>query len=374
METVAVVGSGHLSRRVRALAEARGARVLHVRGEGGGALDVAPLAGEAVGAFCLVDDRDERNLEALVALAPAIGGAPVALSLFNDGIAAQLAATRPNVRALNPARVAAPAFVAALDEPLDRAVVAAPAKAPPRRRVDWLVPALVVAFGAVCAAAAAFFHFSEHLSWLDAAYFVVVTAATVGYGDINLLGASASSKVAGVALILASTVFIWLIFSLTIDRIIKLRAQRALGQRRYAYRGHVVLCGLGRLGWFVAEGLLARGERVVVVERRADYPAVERLRALGADVYVGDARHAQTLEDVGVRHARALYSLIADDYANLEIGLAARAASPGLRLVLRVYDDETARRIGEMFDIRLTFSMSAIADGPFVDAIGLGQR
>ncbi len=29
-----------------------------------------------------------------------------------------------------------------------------------------------------------FYHFVEHLSWLDSAYFTIITLATVGYGDI----------------------------------------------------------------------------------------------------------------------------------------------------------------------------------------------
>lgn len=29
-----------------------------------------------------------------------------------------------------------------------------------------------------------FYHFTEHLSWVDAVYFSVVTLGTVGYGDI----------------------------------------------------------------------------------------------------------------------------------------------------------------------------------------------
>ena len=60
----------------------------------------------------------------------------------------------------------------------------------------------------------AYFHLADGLSWLDALYFVVVTTATVGYGDINLLNASALSKFVGIALILSSTCFIWMIFSL----------------------------------------------------------------------------------------------------------------------------------------------------------------
>ena len=45
-------------------------------------------------------------------------------------------------------------------------------------------------------------------------------------------------------------------------------------------------------------------------------------RALGADVYIGDARLPRVLNDVGVTRAKALYSVTNDDYANLESGRA----------------------------------------------------
>lgn len=46
-------------------------------------------------------------------------------------------------------------------------------------RVVAGVAAIVLAGGVV------FYHFVEHLSWIDAFYFCTVTLATVGYGDIT---------------------------------------------------------------------------------------------------------------------------------------------------------------------------------------------
>jgi voltage-gated potassium channel Kch len=151
--------------------------------------------------------------------------------------------------------------------------------------------------------------------------------------------------------------------------LIKQRVQLALGRKRYAHAGHVVVCGLGRLGQFVAEGLLERGERLVIVEKREDAVAVHHLRSLGAEVYIGDARLPRVLSDVGVRRAKALYSLVDDDYANLEIGLNARTFEPDLRLILRMFDEAMSRRIKEHLDIHLTLSMTAIADEKFVDLL-----
>ena len=46
-------------------------------------------------------------------------------------------------------------------------------------RLITFVAIIVIIVGAI------FYHIVEHLTWLDAVYFCVVTLATVGYGDIT---------------------------------------------------------------------------------------------------------------------------------------------------------------------------------------------
>ena len=377
---VLVIGEGHLARRVSALLAARGDDVTTLGDTALGGRDLTfqsisqsvrgvDLAG--LGGAWLVDDRDERNLGVGMALISLRRDLPMTMSLFNENIAPHLTAANPTIRVLNPAKIAAPRFIAALDLPLSHSLRYTPGRLPedPPGRGDALIKRLVTGFAVVMLAAVSFFHFVDHLSWLDATYFVVVTVATVGYGDINVLNSGPGSKLAAVALILASTLFIWLIFSLTVDAIIKKRVQLALGRRRYAYEGHVVLCGLGRLGYFIAEGLLARGERIVIVEREEGSPSIDHFRRHGVDVYIGDARLARVLQDVRAGQAKALISVINNDYFNLEIGLNARSFNPDLRLVLRIFDDEMSRRIKDNLDIHLTYSMTGIADEHFVGAV-----
>lgn len=374
---ILVVGAGHLAYRMRRLAESSGYSVRHL------ATDLVPAARSEGSTFeaatralaeldvaslhraYLVDDRDERNLELLIALTARHKDLPVTAALFNESIAPHLQAANGNLRILNPAKIAAPTFVEALYAPVEHVLRYVPVRPPEessRPRADRLFVALTTSFAALLGFATVYFHFAEHLSWLNALYFVVVTMATVGYGDISLLHAPPASKLVGIGLIVGSTFFIWLIFSLTVDRIIKKRVELSLGRRTYAHRDHVILCGLGRLGYFISLDLLARGEKVVIVELNEHSPHIDELRSRGADVYIGDARRPRVLHDVGVSHAKAVYSVIGDDMANIEIGLNARSVVPQLRLILRIFDDAMSREIKETLDIQLTFSMTAIAD------------
>jgi voltage-gated potassium channel Kch len=381
---VLVIGSGHLAHRIATLVALRGRDVLRLQtdlsfdrraSDAASTILTNALAGRppaSLGAVFIVNDQDDQNLALLIALMAMDRSVPIVVSFFNENVAPHLQAAHPEIHVLNPAKIAAAAFVDALETPLVSTLRYTPARIaedPPVDPSDHLIRRLLYTFAGVVALAVGFFHFAEGLTWLNSVYFVVVTVATVGYGDISLANSGAASKIAGIALILTSTVFIWMIFSLTVDDIIKRRVQRALGRRRYAMKGHIILSGLGRLGYFVAEGLLARGEKVLIIEQNVESTTVEHFRAMGAEVYLGDARRPRVLQDAGVRHARALFALVDNDFINLEIGLNARSCAPNLRLVLRIYDEATSRRIKEHLDIHLTFSMSAIVDEHFVERV-----
>ena len=380
---VLIVGAGHLALRTKKLAVERGLAVTYLGEEAFraaksdestldaflGALGDIQL--DALAHVYLVDERDERNLELLIALISVNQTLPIIAALFNENIAPHLRAAHPNILVLNPAKIAAPAFIAALDAPLERTlryVPAAPLSEPSSRSSDHLIWLLLGTFAAICAGAVAYFHHLLGISWIDALYFVVVTVATVGYGDISLKDSTTAGKLFGIGLILCSTVFIWMIFSLTIDNIIRLRVQSSLGRRKYSRRDHVIICGLGRLGYFIAEGLLEQGEKVLIIEKDESSGKVQHFRSRGADVYLGDARLPRVLQDVGVERAKALYSVIDNDYANLEIGLNARSIAPDMRLILRIFDRSMSAKLKENLDIHLTLSMTAIAHEIVLDA------
>lgn len=388
-DAVLIIGSGHLAYRLKKLATAHGLRVSHYPSvelarisHEGSTIDSISLALrdvqlDTLRMVYLVDDRDEYNVEYLMVFISLKKNLPITAALFNENVAPHLRATHPNIQVLNPAKIAAPAFVQALHAPVTHTLRYTPDRAPSTSRpsrADRLIPILVGSFVALMVLATAYFHVFDDLSWLNAAYFVVVTIATVGYGDINLLNASALSKLVDMGLILGATVFIGTIISLVVDAIIKKRVQLALGRKVYPYTNHVIVCGLGRLGYFIVEGLLTQGEQVVIIEKNADTQSIEYFRRQGADVYVGDARLPQTLADVHVAQAKALYSLINNDFANLEVGLNARSFAPSLRLILRIFDASMSQKVKENLDIHLTLSMTDIADEKFFATIGSATK
>lgn len=384
-QSVLILGAGHLAYRVKKLVESHAYTAIHIplndllgtQSIQDSRLEtiskaIANIDLSSLAMVYVLDDRDDYNLELIIALMSLQEGLHITASLFNESITPHLRAAHPNLTILNPAKIAAPVFVKALYQPLEHALRYTPdvrEKKSPSKHTDSLIGLLVLAFGCIIASAVLYFHIAEQLSWIDSLYFVVVTIATVGYGDINLLQSSFITKLIGIMLILSSTFFIWMIFSLTIDRVVKKRAQLLLGRKKYLYKNHIILCGLGRLGFFIAEELITRGERLVIVESNEDSPHIEYFRNKGADVYIGNARLPRVLQDIGVAKAQAVISVVNDDYANLEIGLNARSFQPSLRLILRIFDESMAEKIKENLDIHLTLSMSAVADEKFFESL-----
>ena len=139
------------------------------------------------------------------------------------------------------------------------------------------------------------------------------------------------------------------------------------------YRKHVVVCGLGKVGYRVVKELLHMGEQVVGVELDAARPFLEELAQLNVPVLIGNARQRETLEKARVQEAAAIVACTQDDLANLDIALDARELNPDVKVVLRMFDTQLAERVKRGFGIYTTFSTSALAAPVFAAAATKAQ-
>ncbi len=126
-------------------------------------------------------------------------------------------------------------------------------------------------------------------------------------------------------------------------------------------RGHIVVCGLGHVGYRVVEELRRLGEDVVAVEERADGPFVELVQSAGVPVHIGNARRDELLVRVGIARARAVVCATSDDLANLEIAIDAKRMNPGIRVVMRMFDQRLAAKVGGALELDESFSTSSLS-------------
>ncbi len=136
---------------------------------------------------------------------------------------------------------------------------------------------------------------------------------------------------------------------------------------------HIIVVGLGHVGYRVLLELLERGRSVVAVEANGDSPYVEEARARGVPVIVSDARRESLWNELNVEHATCVVACTDNDLVNLEAALDCRAINPDVRLVMRMFDQTMAAKIGNAFSLDRTFSTSALA-APLFAASALDRR
>ena len=146
------------------------------------------------------------------------------------------------------------------------------------------------------------------------------------------------------------------------------RGQKWQAAMATTYSNHVIVCGLGKVGFRVALELLKMGRDVVGIEQNSDGRFVEQAEALGIPVLIADARRPETLTRAGVTRAEVIIPATENELTNLDIALDARELNPDIKVVMRMFDPDLARRIERGFGIHTAYSVSALAAPVFAAA------
>ena len=133
-------------------------------------------------------------------------------------------------------------------------------------------------------------------------------------------------------------------------------------------RNHVVLCGMGRVGYRIAQQLLAEKEQVVAIEKDGESMFVEEMQDLGVPVLIGEARLKKNLLLANLEEARAVILATNDDLTNLDAALTAREIKPDIRVVLRLFDETLASKVASQFHMPV-ISTSQVSAPAFVAAV-----
>ena len=134
------------------------------------------------------------------------------------------------------------------------------------------------------------------------------------------------------------------------------------------HRNHVVVVGVGKVGYQIIKAVQALREPVVAIERPgAESALLDEVLDAGVPVIRGDGRTAKTLELAGVSRAKAVLLVTSDDLTNLDAGLTARDLSPAARIVLRLFDESLAVKVAGAFAIP-TISTARVSAPAFIAA------
>jgi voltage-gated potassium channel len=210
------------------------------------------------------------------------------------------------------------------------------------RRLRWVLLALagVVVYGV------AGYMVLERWSFEDALYMTVMTMTTVGFREVRPL--DTSGRMFTLTLIVLGVGIALVGVSLAAAVI----AEGELGgnsrRRRMAKRieglhDHFIVCAYGRVGRAAVRELQAAGLPFVVVDPNEELR--ERMETDDVPYLVDDPSNEPVLRDAGIDRARGLICAVDSDATNVYITLTARSINPGLFIVARASERDTAERL-----------------------------
>ncbi len=211
------------------------------------------------------------------------------------------------------------------------------------------------------------FRFGIGVDWADGIYQTVSIVATgsdlKGEGRDDWVKVFISFlKIAGAALIAGFTA----IFT---QYLVRAKLGGAFEARKIPDGGHIVVCGLGNVGFRCVEEFVRMGKQVVAIEKDAANTFAATVRRMGIAVIVGDATVAEVLRQARTDTARAVVAATSSELANLEIALLVRDKNPEQRVVVRLNDPQFAQAVREAANIKLALAIPALAAPAFAAAL-----
>ena len=115
------------------------------------------------------------------------------------------------------------------------------------------------------------------------------------------------------------------------------------------FNKHIILIGLGHLGFRVVQKLHEMGESVVAIDLTPNSDTASAVRRMNIPVIHDDATRPAALEAANVKHARTIILASQKDAMNLQIALKARSLNPKIQVVIRIFDEDFAHALQEQF-------------------------
>ncbi|WP_024336472.1 potassium channel family protein [Desulfotignum balticum] len=186
----------------------------------------------------------------------------------------------------------------------------------------------------------------EGWSFIESVYMVIITLSTVGFMEVKPL--SDIARIMTMLVIFGGVgAFFYLGGSLA-QMLVEGKFQNILGRRRVQkiideLTGHYIVCGYGRIGRVVVQGIKNEGFDVVVIEKNP--AALAQLEHQKTLFIPGDATMDEILLSAGLEKAKCLITVLAEDAANVFVTLTSRQLNPDITIVARTDNESHVPRL-----------------------------
>ena len=178
---------------------------------------------------------------------------------------------------------------------------------------------------------------------LDAFYYTVITATTVGYGDV--VATSQFARLFSLSVVLFSVASFAVALGTLLVPALENRFKSALGRMSEseleALENHIILVGVGSLTRAILSDLSANSVLIVT----SDDHAAQRLQAEGHSVLTGSATNEEVLKQARVDRAIAVIVATEDDGFDVLSILTIRELNSKVRIVAAATNHENIRKM-----------------------------
>jgi K+ transport systems, NAD-binding component len=190
--------------------------------------------------------------------------------------------------------------------------------------------------------------FIEGFSPLKSLYMLVITFATIGYGDV--VPVTDAGRIFTICIVISGlTVGVYAVGKISAffveGELSKMLKQRKMNKVLSSMNGHYIVCGYGKTGKSVLEDLLNRGLEVVIIENNTERS--ERLKEIYGKKFIhldADATTDEALQQAGIERAKILISVLSSDAENLFVTLSAKDLNKNIKVITRVAETNSAEK------------------------------
>ena len=185
---------------------------------------------------------------------------------------------------------------------------------------------------------------------MNCLFMVTITLTTIGYGDwLEIKGLHLAEGFTMLLALIGIAVPAFLVSNVTAVIVeglfTDIYRRRRMDKQIAKLRDHIIVCGVGSTGMHCVIELHNTGRALVAIDR--DEEKLKRLcHELGEFPYiVGSAESDEVLREAGIERAVGLLACLTEDKDNVFVTLTARAMNRQLRIISKVLDDASRRKL-----------------------------
>lgn len=157
-------------------------------------------------------------------------------------------------------------------------------------------------------------------------------------------------------------------FSVIVNYLVSEKISRLMAREKIKMKDHIIICGLGNVGYQIAKELSRLEQDFVIIDRGDDKDLVEVAKKRKCKVLIENLKNSDSLHAAQIEHAKSMIICTGNDLLNMEVALMAREIREDIIIVMRMFDQDLAKKVKNAFGLKIAFSASGLSASVFAAA------